>query len=218
MPALALRALFDADVAVEVLTDFSQAEPLREAESKRLSRAVPRRLEEFAAGRTCARRALARLGCAADADLAPLPDRRVDWPHGFTGTITHATGLAAAAVGRSEAYAGLGLDAELRDRVEPRLYRMIAGPEEIAWLEHAEEGQALRAATLFSAKEAFYKAQYPSSESYLGFKEVRFTERGDGFEIELLRDVPSLGERGMCFAGRTAVLPEHVLTTVCLRR
>ncbi len=51
MPALALRALFDADVAVEVLTDFSQAEPLREAESKRLSRAVPRRLEEFAAGR-----------------------------------------------------------------------------------------------------------------------------------------------------------------------
>ena len=101
--------------------------------------------------------------------------------------------------------------------MRPPLWRRIATPSELAWL-RAQADQGERWATLlFSAKEAFYKAQYPSSSTFLGFQAAAFRPAGDGrFELELLRDVPNIGPAGARFAGRYAADPERCYTGICL--
>jgi hypothetical protein len=72
--------------------DVSQLFPTEETH---IQAAVAKRRAEFAAGRVCARSALAELG----APLAPLgvrPDRSPDWPAGLTGSITHTQGFCGA--------------------------------------------------------------------------------------------------------------------------
>lgn len=117
------------------------------------------RRREFAAGRECARRAVALLGVAAgplpaDADGAPL------WPPGVVGSITHKGAYRAAAVARASDLAGLGIDAE-HDAPLPRgVLGRIASADEIA---HVERLRAVDASVhwdrvLFSAKEAVVKS------------------------------------------------------------
>ena len=71
-----VRALFPACVEGEELTSPSDAEPLHPDEEAHVARAVDKRRLEFALGRTCARRALARLGVSAPR-LASNADRSV---------------------------------------------------------------------------------------------------------------------------------------------
>lgn len=209
-----VRALFPAYVAGAELCSPELAEPLHPEEAAHVQKAVEKRRTEFALGRTCARRALAQLGIEAPVLLA-LPDRSVAWPDAAWGSITHADRYCAAvAVLRSEAR-GIGMDAEEKTRVHQRLWKQIAGARETAWLDAAgsEDASLLRAALLFSAKETFYKAQFCVTRAWVGFHdaEVRIDEHG-GFEIELLVDVANVLERGSVYAGKYAVLEEHVVT------
>src|SRR5208282_5779110 len=63
-------------------------------EAAYLGRSVPKRAQEFAAGRVCARRALAELGVV-DFPLRVGEDREPLWPEGTVGSITHTTGFCA---------------------------------------------------------------------------------------------------------------------------
>jgi 4'-phosphopantetheinyl transferase EntD len=124
-------------------------------------------------------------------------------------------------VARRASCGGLGLDAEEWGRVEARLWPRIASAAERAWLA-ARGAEAGRFATvLFSAKEAFFKAQFPASGSGLGFRDAAFhlldLEAGAGaFEIELLRDLAGVGAAGARFAGRFAACAERCYTGVAL--
>ena len=69
--------------------------------------------------------------------------------------------------------AGVGLDVEQDEELRPELERMICTPPERAWLDSqpsARRGQLGK--LFFSAKEAFYKAQYPLTRAYLDFRDV----------------------------------------------
>jgi 4'-phosphopantetheinyl transferase EntD len=185
-----------------------------------LARAVDKRRREFALGRSCAREAMGALGIAAQA-LPSLPDRSVGWPDAIWGTITHTDGFCAAAVARRDDTAGLGLDAEVRARVQPRLWSSIATPFEVAWFEEADGAllQAERATRLFSAKESFYKAQYCATRAWVGFHDVELTFDGQGgFEVALMVDVAAGFTRGTRFHGREAFTRDHVLTALWLPR
>lgn len=201
------------------LLDFACASPLLEEEKVAISTAVEQRREEFRAGRDCARRALAQLGYERQALPAQI-DRTVRWPQGSVGSLTHTNGYAAAVVARVEHWGGLGIDAELEDRVAPELWRHIAGKEEIDWF--SEERDPLRAARratlLFSAKEAFYKAQYCITAKWLNFEQVRFHLTGAGFAIELLINLPGVGTRGSRINGRFCEDNPRVVTLVALPR
>jgi len=72
---------------------------------------------------------------------------------------------------------------------------------------------AERATLLFSAKEAFYKAQYCVSQTFVGFHEaeLRFDEHGQ-FEVTLQGDVGTFFRAGSAFHGRYALLDAHVVT------
>ena len=137
-----------------------------------LGRAVPKRVGEFAAGRLCARRALAEFGIIGF-PLRVAADRQAVWPHSMVGSITHTEGFCAAVVAKRAHIAALGLDTELVGRVNLEIWPRICGPGEIAWIESLPAvAQAAAAALIFSAKEAFYKCQYPLTRRILDFHDV----------------------------------------------
>jgi 4'-phosphopantetheinyl transferase EntD len=67
----------------------------------------------------------------------------------------------------------IGIDSEIAASVKPELWRGICTPAETAWLRSLPQTEQAAAATLiFSAKEAFYKCQYPLLGERLGFQDA----------------------------------------------
>jgi len=87
-------------------------------EAQYLGRAVPKRIQEFAAGRLCARRALAEFGFT-DYPLRSNSDRRPQWPAPVIGSITHIAGMCGAVVAKQRQFRAIGLDMEIVGRVTP---------------------------------------------------------------------------------------------------
>ncbi|MDB4988935.1 MAG: 4-phosphopantetheinyl transferase [Myxococcaceae bacterium] len=219
-PALArhFAALFPSTVVGVELSEPELAAPLFPEEEVAIARAVDKRKLEFALGRTAARKALRALGIEG-LPLRPLPDRSVEWPERAWGSITHADGICAAIAALRSDHAGIGIDAEVRQRVRRELWRHIATERETAWLGAStdEEMAAHRATLLFSAKEAFYKAQFCASRAWVGFQdaEIACDETGS-FEVELLVDVGETFARGTRFEGKYVLLDQHVVTGLTL--
>lgn len=128
------------------------------AELPLAAQARERRRRELATGRRLARAALTALGEEA---VPLLPDalRAPQWPEGVVGSITHADGLVAAAVGCVRAdLRALGIDAE-PDLPLPADVVPVA-------LTVAEQARGPDVARLlFSLKEAAYKAWSPWTAS-----------------------------------------------------
>jgi 4'-phosphopantetheinyl transferase EntD len=142
------------------------------AERLHLGRSVPKRVQEFTAGRLCARRALAQFGMG-DFALKVAEDRQPLWPVHLCGSITHTDGLCAAVVAPRSRLMSVGIDSEVVGHVNPDLWATICLPLEIAWLGSLPPTDRASAATLiFSAKEAFYKCQYPVNREAIGFHAV----------------------------------------------
>jgi 4'-phosphopantetheinyl transferase EntD len=172
------KTLFPDGVAAAELRGQGDASLLLPVESAGLGRAVQTRVQEFAAGRSCARLALAQFGIH-DFPLAARGDRQPAWPPSMVGSITHTAGLCAAVVGEAARFAGLGLDCEVVGDVEPELWPKICVPRETAWLRSLPADEQARAsALLFAAKEAFYKCQYPAVGEFLSFHDIRLGIRG----------------------------------------
>ena len=118
-----IELLLPDPVASEYTRVLDGAEDLFAQEAVAVDRAVPRRRAEFAAGRRCARAALARIGIP-PAPLLRGEDREPLWPDGAVGSITHCAGYVAAAVAATEVMLSVGIDAEVhapdsRRRAEP---------------------------------------------------------------------------------------------------
>jgi len=142
------------------------------AEADGLGPAAPQRAAEYAAGRLCARLALAQLGITGFALLAAA-DRRPVWPAAVVGSITHTRGLCAAVVAPCSAFRGLGVDTEIVGKVHADLWPRICVPAELRWLESLPEHRRVAAAALvFAAKEAFYKCQSPLTAQWLKFADL----------------------------------------------
>jgi 4'-phosphopantetheinyl transferase EntD len=171
-----LAGLFSPGVAVCCGPIVAGSSALRSLEVRHAESMGPERRAEYETGRALARRALAALGVP-DADLPPDRDRVPAWPAGYCGSISHArcTGvsLCAAAAAPRDLCVSLGLDVECVRRFEPRLVRRIVTPAE----EHRLTDQGLDAldcaVTVFSAKEALYKALFPLTRQVLDFPDVR---------------------------------------------
>jgi 4'-phosphopantetheinyl transferase EntD len=170
-----LAALFPAGVEVEAGVPGDDVGAAQPAELAAVAAAVPARRAEFLLGRALARTALRRIGVEAGA-IATASDRAPEWPAGVIGSISHTRALCAVAVARRGALVSLGLDLEQADPLEPELWRRILTPAERGFVERApREEQGGLAKLVFSAKEAFYKCQYPLTRKFLGFLEVELT-------------------------------------------
>src|SRR5271170_2846494 len=92
-----LGNLFPPGAVVADLREPGDPELLLPVEATYLGRAVPKRVQEFTAGRLCARRALAEFGIV-DFPIKVADDRRPIWPDSMVGSITHTAGFCAAVV------------------------------------------------------------------------------------------------------------------------
>jgi 4'-phosphopantetheinyl transferase EntD len=217
----AARALIEAivpgpAVAVDTREDFGE-EPLP-GEAERVARAVPSRRAEFATGRACARRALARLG------LPPRPipaGHRCEphWPAGIVGSITHCAGYRGAVLARTSQIATIGIDAEPNAPLPDGVLGSISLPEEREWVARlgAARPEVHWDRLLFCAKETVYKAWYPLAQRWLDFEDAHVTvdpERGE-FAARLRVDGPEFHGRELSgFTGRWLVRDGLILTAI----
>jgi 4'-phosphopantetheinyl transferase EntD len=167
-----IESLFPAGVAAAELRVAGDPRLLEPEEAAAVARAVAKRVGEFAAGRLCARRALQRFGIARVV-LPAAHDRQPVWPPGFLGSITHTEGFCAAVAAARGRLLGLGLDSEAAGAVEAQLWPSICVASELDWMAEWPAAARTQAATLvFAAKEAFYKAQYPTTGEFMSFADL----------------------------------------------
>ncbi len=213
----AARSLLGPGTAVACREIGTPPAPLYRAEEAAIARAVPTRRAEFAAGRAAARAAMQALG----QPPAPIPmgaDRAPIWPAPLTGSITHAGGLALAALAPRETCAGLGLDLEPDTPLAHELWPAVLCEAERDWL--ATRPAASRgnlAKRLFSAKEAAYKAQYPRSATLLEFTDISIscTRDSSAFTARFTRPVPFFAQ-GDTLSGHQSITAGMILSTVRL--
>jgi 4'-phosphopantetheinyl transferase EntD len=137
-----------------------------------ISHCAEKRIQDFTAGRACARRGLLELGLT-DFSLLSGSDRVPIWPSGIVGSITHTRGFRAAVVAPGRDLRSLGLDCEGADAVDQELWERICAPPELERLAELDSVTAQHQASLiFAAKEAFYKCQYPLTKAWVGFEDV----------------------------------------------
>ncbi|MGW1130836.1 4'-phosphopantetheinyl transferase family protein [Streptomyces griseoluteus] len=192
-------------------------------EAAAIANARPKRRQEYANTRLCARRAMRELG----APPAPvLSGERGEplWPEGLVGSLTHCPGFRAAAIGRSSAFAGLGIDAEPDLPLPENLLDFISLPQE------REQVHAFTRSSpgvcwdrlLFSAKEAVFKVWFPLARRQLDFTEadIRIDPGSGSFSARLLvQGLPCVdGERVEEFNGRWLSHRGVLLTAIALRR
>jgi 4'-phosphopantetheinyl transferase EntD len=169
----AYQGLLPAAVAAFEMREPGDPAALMPAEARHLGGSVPSRAGEFAAGRLCARRALHEFGIDEFA-LRAADDRQPVWPDFIVGSITHTPGLCVAAVGERGPLLGIGIDSEAVARARPEVLAKVCVPAELEWVESLPADQRAAAGMMiFSAKEAFYKSQYPVCAEWLDFHDVR---------------------------------------------
>jgi len=190
--------------------------PLMAGEAEIVDRAVEKRRREFVAGRTLARRAIGGLG------FAPVPilrrGRAPVWPEGVVGSISHCDTHCAVAVGSVARVRSVGIDLEVIGRVSDALWKYTFVADERACLAAAPVAERDRLATLmFSAKEAFFKMQYPLTGMMLDFTDADVTALADGaFQLSLRTLLPTIPH---VIEGRSAQpVPGIVLCQVWLGR
>ncbi len=164
------------------------------------------RREEFVAGRTAARMAMKRLGvppspiCVGDRG-EPL------WPREIRGSISHSKGFCFCIVTPHDSCLSIGVDMEHINRVRSMVAkRVMTASEHRAWL-----GGHLSPALVFSAKEAYFKFQYPLTGLFAGFQDAEVKVEDGSFMIRPLRE-------GLPSAEGTFLFYQGMVFTVAFRR
>jgi 4'-phosphopantetheinyl transferase EntD len=206
-----IRKLFDLPVVAMRCIAKVPIEEVYASELVTIANAGRKRRDEFLAGRACAHACLEALGV----DKQPIVAGEIGmpvWPEGILGSISHSEAYCAAVALRTGSARGIGLDIERDRAVTQTMEPVIFGDTETAQLSRLAPDERRRIATIaFSAKEAFYKAQFPRSRAFLEYRDAR-VEVGEGrFDIFLLRDIDRIGSCGDRLHGRYALADGYVL-------
>jgi 4'-phosphopantetheinyl transferase EntD len=209
-------ALLPTGIAVFETRELAPLETLLADERAAIVSAVPKRAAEYATGRRCARQAMASMGIHGFPLLANS-DRSPIWPSEIVGSITHTEGFCAAAAGRRDRFAGIGIDAEITGNLGMELWPTVFTGGEIDWLERLFPRQrAAMATVLFSAKESFYKAQYSLTGAWLEFHSAVVSVEGNTWNLNLIERQGALARPRFPVSGRFVVHGQLVLTAIAL--
>jgi 4'-phosphopantetheinyl transferase EntD len=236
----ALEALFQGAVYTAAAEPRLVDAELLPEEWAHIQGAVAKRRAEFGTARLCARRGLTQMGVAPIA-LVPGIGGYPTWPPSIVGSIAHTDGYCAVALAYDPPVRAIGLDVETLRHLEPGVTDAILLPREREWLEaHSRVGAAAPEAgtgpadplntglgpadprdalaiLFFSAKEAYYKCQYPLTRRVLDFVDVEVDlAMGDGRFVARVRK-PSWPVAFAEVGGRFAFENGRVLCGVELR-
>ena len=177
-----------------------------------------KRRAEFTMGRIYAHGALSRFGLESEPILRNTETREPCWPNSVWGSITHSAGFAAVAVGLKKDIKGVGIDLESFSRsVDFKIRRHVCVDSELEWLESLPTKQASRALRIiFSAKESIFKCLYPSTKTYLSFKDaaVSVNETEKKFSFIIFKSFPGIIQQGFPHHGRYSEMDKMLLTSV----
>jgi 4'-phosphopantetheinyl transferase EntD len=199
--------------------DLDDLDDLDDLERAIVRHAGNKRQREFAAGRHCARTALAQLGIRgfavlSDAQRAPI------WPDGIVGSITHCRGYCAAAVAPDGVAHSLGIDVEVSEALAAPIVERICTPDERRRLSELPTLSGVDWGKLtFSAKESVYKCYFPLARTVLGFRDVELDIAPDAgrFSARLIRENAPSAAGARHFDGYFGIGESHVLTAVTLQ-
>ncbi|MDG9708792.1 4'-phosphopantetheinyl transferase family protein [Streptomyces sp. DH10] len=190
-------------VTVEAYGNEGADAPLYPEEAALVARAVAKRRREFAVVRSCARRAMEKLGVPPQ-PILPGERGAPRWPAGLAGSMTHCDGYCAAALVRATDLASLGIDAEAHGPLPEGVLPAVALPAEAERLRRlaAQRPDIHWDRLLFSAKESVYKAWFPLTGKWLDFTEADIEISADPgeqprgtFRATLLVPGPRVGDR-----------------------
>lgn len=135
-----------------------------------LQHSVPKRQQQFLAGRYCAKHALQQLGLNTARPLARLADGTVDWPRGFVGSVSHTQNDAIALVAwQTDAHAiGVDLEVWMSESRAAALSERLLHRSEWHW-QHSMNAAAFAQwlTIVFSAKESLFKALYTDAQRHM---------------------------------------------------
>jgi enterobactin synthetase component D len=160
-----------AALSLEQLSTMLNGQALEDLIPPTLHGAVRKRQVEFIGGRLCAERALEQF----TVKMHSVPrgeEGEPIWPQGIHGSIAHTSWSAYSVIVDSDSNLGIGIDSESIVNEDTR--NVIAEycctqTERSRWFHEQHE---LCATLIFSAKEAFYKAVYPTVRRFIDFDEV----------------------------------------------
>ena len=167
-------------IAFAVVDDFSDS--LHQEESERAESMGERHIRTYSSGRHCVRMVQEDLRIAQDA--IHWQDRMPVWPEGV-GSITHSDLVAAASLALpGSGVTGIGIDIEESERLGQELWHKVFTPNELTKMRTED------AVICFSAKEAGYKAIYPTGLEFIGFQEaeIELDQAKQEFAIRYLGD------------------------------
>jgi enterobactin synthetase component D len=159
------------------------------------------RQQEFLAGRYCAAKSLMLAGFTGHPLVGFAEDRSPLWPSDWVGSITHARGLAAAAVAKKSDLLGIGIDAEaiINPKIAETVKKRILTGVELLKEDH--EWVTL----VFSAKETIYKCLRPLCGQYFGFSDAEIISVNEAlgiFRFRLTKDIGRGFQQGQEYEGR----------------
>ena len=113
---------------------------------------------------------------------------------------------------------GVGIDLESFSRsVDFKIRSHVCVDSELEWLDSLPNEQANRALRIiFSAKESIFKCIYPSTKTYLSFKdaEVSVNETEKNFTFNIFKSFPGIIQHGYPNRGRYSEMNKMLLTSV----
>ena len=186
----AMHHLLPSVAVVEEATPADWTAPIPAEEEAQVTAAAEKRRREFAAGRSCARRALERLGWTCVPVLSGTR-REPIWPPGVVGSITHCEGYCAVAVAEQADLRGIGIDAEVETVLGDGVREAVCTADERRWI--ADQGGHDWTVLFFSAKESLYKLWYPLMGSWLDYHDAELVMdlRHGRFEAHIRRPIDS---------------------------
>jgi len=163
-----------------------------------LSRAAPKRLASFLAGRHCAAPSLRAAGYSDTAGVGIGATGSPLWPAGFVGSITHAAQMAVAVVAPAKVFRGIGIDCErlMSSRTTEEVWRTILpDARELAIARDLSMQMPWRVVVsiIFSAKESVYKCVRPLVDDFFEFADCRVVGADPSRGVLRMALVRSLG-------------------------
>ena len=185
-----------------------------------LIKAVNKRRAEFLAGRYCADKCLQKVNIQnfeikADSNRCPL------WPEGVKGSITHSNSVAIAVVSTQPSILGVGIDIEpvIPANTLEAVSGQIIYEDEVSLLEQKVVSRETIFSLIFSIKESFFKAAYPSTGYYFGFEAVRVNEIDftlNQFTLTLCQDLNATLVKGTSYLGNFKIVNGEVLSILVI--
>ncbi len=190
------------------------------AQPKSLKKAVVKRKSEFLAGRVLSGLVLQKLGVT-ETEILIGKHRNPLWPEGVRGSISHTGNTVLAAVALGSTISAIGIDVEevMGSDTARNIHTSIVNDEELVLM--GKEGLSFEytLTVVFSAKESFFKAAYPSVGEYFDFDAVRLVDidvEAQSFAFCVVRDLsPDFRVNQIVsgyFSGSSSLVITHIIT------